>query len=1625
MRERTIKLISVLLATVILYASSYAVISYAADTYKSVTELENQGTSTNNDNVEVDVYYAGKKHTKTMEVTSLEEKVYVRVAVKNAGYLENAQIDLSDCNFEIADDESNAGKIKTIDAENKKVVLNRVVAGSEVEIALNITPTKAEKIATDTFNKDNKIKMNGTYVNAKAKEVEASKELTIHTSWHGEAKAKISQEIVKYIPYEIGEEEELLLQTEVTTEVENSVLPVKSSEVTVEIPELAGTKPTKVMVYAKTTESTNGEKTAISFNESNYSYDETKGEVVIKVANNANSEGKISWVKNAQDKYEIVMVYPKEVIAALKESTSIIQTSASITNEYYDDVDYSSNAGTTAQTPLSQKGTIADYEGGIENESIAKGYMYNGVETTYTEKYSMSTSDAEVTDEMSIAVDIPEFIKESGETVNGANNIYNKKVSVDIAELKKILGETGKVEIILNSKVVGTIDANTEVDSNGKATVDISAEKASSIEVKTSKPQTQGQLSVEIEKAIASDISYSLAERKIFTGVKQVATGTAKAGEEQITTAEVTDTMNLVEPTAKGTININKDTLSTVVSNDVEITALLETDSADDSLYENPTISIKLPEKVANINIDSIQLLHTDEIKMQNYEVVETDGVKTIKIYTKGIQTKYNDSVTKGINIVIYATINLDRTTASKEAEISMNVDNNTYTRKINLVAPSGLVTINTIKGFSKANQTVEVIDNESTTGKLDVYSESKTAQVENTIINNYNNDIYGTSILGRIPTKESMEYDSSEKMNNTIDTKLNGAIAVSGLESGYKVYYSENASATKDLTNSDNGWKENVTDYSSVKSYLIVLENEMAQASQIVYNYSLNIPENLPYNRTINSYYKVYYGNAVTETATSTKTSPKIELTTGAGPELTASLAVKNTTDNKVNVGNIFNYSIEVKNEGTVDVNDAKVSVPIPEGMSSVTSTESFKYNEETKSMETTLDSMKVGETQLVEGAIVAEKEGNYELKATITSTEIPNNIESNKYTVTAEKADFAIRNTNASGIRIVKGMEACFLLEVENLTDKEAKNVKIEYTLPQGVTYKKNVIAEGLEDTKFESKGNTVTITIPTLEANSTATMFIYGDVENVSNDMKSVAKATINGKQYTSNEANLDAGKTEYSLTGVNPGEKYVKEGQELVSEFTIKNTGDNTIYSINTEYNIPDGTTFVSGTIESGDKTQKLSVNEEGKIQKAISMLEADETAKVTITLKANKLDSKKDKEVVSTLKISSTSAGEIESNKLEYVIEYDKTQHEDDGKNNTKNNEIVDPGEIDNDDGYKITGKAWLDSNLNGKFDENEKTLQGIKVILVNKDTGEIVKDKDNKKEKITTTGEDGKYEIDNLENGNYIVAFLYDDKVYSITEYQKADVEKSLNSDAISSNIKYEGVTQKAGLTDTLTVKDGNIRDIDIGLYLTPTFDLSLNKYINKVTVNSGSKMTTYEYDNQNKTLAKIDIPAKQMATSTVILEYKIVVTNEGTVPGYAKKIVDYLPEDLKFSTELNSGAYLGKDGNIYSEELADTLINPGESKEITIILTKKMTDTNTGTIINEAEIAESYNELGLDDVNSEAGNRDEKENDLGAAKTIISVKTGEVVIYTTLIVAVITILAAGVYLIKKYVVKK
>lgn len=200
-------------------------------------------------------------------------------------------------------------------------------------------------------------------------------------------------------------------------------------------------------------------------------------------------------------------------------------------------------------------------------------------------------------------------------------------------------------------------------------------------------------------------------------------------------------------------------------------------------------------------------------------------------------------------------------------------------------------------------------------------------------------------------------------------------------------------------------------------------------------------------------------------------------------------------------------------------------------------------------------------------------------------------------------------------------------------------------------------------------------------------------------------------------------------------------------------------------------------------------------------------------------------------------------------------------------------------------------------------------------------------------------------------------------------------------------------------------------------------FDLSLNQYLNKVTVVNTQGTTTYDYTDTN--FAKVEIHAKHMNGSKITLEYKMVIKNEGAIPGYARKIVNYIPEGLTFNPDINKDWFLGDDGNAYSVKFIDRLLNPGETVELSIVLEKQMTNENTGAVINLAEIYEASNDEKLEDINSIPGDKLEGQNDMSKVEVIVAVRTGTVIIYITLAIVVIAILALGFYKVKKVTLNK
>jgi len=211
--------------------------------------------------------------------------------------------------------------------------------------------------------------------------------------------------------------------------------------------------------------------------------------------------------------------------------------------------------------------------------------------------------------------------------------------------------------------------------------------------------------------------------------------------------------------------------------------------------------------------------------------------------------------------------------------------------------------------------------------------------------------------------------------------------------------------------------------------------------------------------------------------------------------------------------------------------------------------------------------------------------------------------------------------------------------------------------------------------------------------------------------------------------------------------------------------------------------------------------------------------------------------------------------------------------------------------------------------------------------------------------------------------------------------------------------------------TDSLSLANGSLLDINIGLIENQVFDLTLDKFISRVTVTNRDGTRVHNYDRQSGQFAKIDIRARALQGTQVVIEYTIEVENEGQVAGYVRSIRDLMPPDLVFSSELNTGWHQDNSGNLINTELANTRIEPGGRESVTLILTKTMTSNNIGLTSNAAEILEYYNEYSIPNA---------KGNSQSTADIIITIATGGAVMYISIIIGSMAILGGGIYLVNK-----
>ena len=1622
MYKKLNKIMASLLVFVMLMANMSAVGIHLGEVIAAESGLNSQNSKTNNKNVEFDSYFidgANKTHETTKKIGE-ENKIVAKISVKNAGYLKNARIDFVDSNF-IVSSKTDSTKVSKI--EKNTITLNQIDANENVIVELPFTFEHEDRINLNQFNKVSKAKLIATYVDEKGKEHNINKDIELGLKWTAEVEDEITAQVTKYIPYNIDNQKGLLLQMIVKEAVKDNILPIKESNIEILIPQINGQKPATVKVN--------------SIENIDYKVNQENTKLVINTKNEVDNENTISWSNNNRE-YEITYVYPETAISNITELD--VNIDSKLTLYSYDDKAIDKKYEN--KIALVEKiGEIVDLRVN-SNDRLSKGYMYANYdveekqETVFTQKITANISMSELVNKIIIDLNIDKFTYEN---VSMSANTYYKNLKVNKSEILKYFGEEGKLEIYSNGKLVNLIDTNTEDEQ-----IDVNL-NLNNLTIVTTKPIKEGNFTIEFDKAINKEDLYSISEIEKIKILKTSVSAKIESIESVISEKEYNTEIKLEEPVLETELRLDNTNLSTILVNEnVELRAVLKTNSEYNKLFKNPTIVFTLPEYLEEINIKNVQLLFEDELKIKEYRL---EG-KQIIVDLEGKQTKYSlDSIYGGANLVITLDLKLNNLTPNTQGVVNMKTISNgeklSNDVQVNFIAPSGVVTVNKISNYSEGKELMALTQDEIAT--LEVKAGAKNATEEIQVINNYDNKIENVEILGRTLSTDTSNTATGEKLENTLNVPMTSAINKNGQEN-VNIYYSLNGNASKDLNNEENGWiaESQVTDYSNVKSYLIVLDKNyaMQKGEEVKFSYDMQIPENLNYSQKTSSLYTVFFNNVQEDQTVEDKVTSRLgTLTTGNAPELQISLNSNIEENSVVREGQIIKYAATVKNIGDVDAKNVRLSVTAPsiEGkyetkfarLDSENFTDVYVID---NSQDATINigNIEKGKEAKVEFELkitnvnenITEKI-NLEMTASVIADEMQKQVNSNTYQLTVEDGDFTvlIYTEKVPEYVYTEGEELTYVTKViQNDNDKTFNNVVVRVQIPKGLeiqnTRVENIVSsdEELQVTnRIDNNNNIVEFTIAEFEPGGEIECYVVTKVGNALGIVSPSATVISNNKEHKSNVYSNKIEKLAFEITQKRLDNSYVKETDKVTFEYTIKNLSGVYCDDFTLENIVPNGmSAYETEVVINGTSIKN---REDGKDKIRVEQtIEPNETIIVKITLNADLLPKgTTQKEVTNYATISGSKFETVKSNEVNIVIEYNANAFR--GYDVTDDNPVP-SGDVDPQDPATqkiISGIAWIDDNKDGERNDNEKLLEGIEVRLLNKS---------NKILKTTKTLNNGSYSFEGLSKGEYLVVFLYDRTIYKLTEFNKTGISQSTNSDVIDVTMKIDGQDRIVAIADSIKITDSNARNIDIGMYERDKSDLRLDKYISAITLTYGKTLKTYEFNNSK--LAKVEIPANSLSNATVVVEYKIVVKNEGAVTNYVKKIVDYIPKDMKFNSELNKDWYQSSNGDLYNSSLANIALKPGESKEVTLTLTKKMTSDNTGIVNNNAELYEVYNEEGIGDCDSTPANKVSGEDDLSAADIVIGVKTGDAVVYTAIISIIICLtIATSVYFIRKSILRR
>lgn len=1318
--------------------------------------------------------------------------------------------------------------------------------------------------------------------------------------------------------------------------------PVKENATYLKIPEINGIIPDTIDVISISSKATNGKDEQ---REAKYEYDKESKILHIYDSNEANENGEVySGSTNDFDEYEIIFYYNQKI--ELTEENSKITVPVLIRYESQNEKIGRIQDLTNNDITLEESGDIVSTK--INTQDIYNGYINSNIsnETNYPTEFSQNSRiivsklvDDEITLEETNGFETEN--KEYKET----NDVTYKQIKINKNDLTRVLGDEGSLQILDNNENI-LLDINKDYKKEDNEITFNFENEVTGLSFKISKPANKGTIRIQETKIISSNMK-DLKNKYIVTK-HQISSGNL----ESLTT----DEKEIKNAVTKVNTSIDKTEWTNNIQNEVKITATLVTSKSDCNLFKNPELQIELPSAVEKVVVGDSYLLNANGLNLKDVNVKEnSNGKKVIVAKIEGAQTEYLfDNMIDGTNVVIPATIILNKEFAGYSDNINIK-----YTNEVGKNIESGVnqtpVNLQAIIENKEENKTEE-LNNNVTEETVDRENENKSVMHLSQVESLKQNNGLSVSAVAEVGGEITAKSGTNESDN------VQGGVVYERQVIKYKVT----------LTNNTNETINNIVVSGDIPDYSKYATLESGKHwDEKEGKYVYNVRDDLIYNYITDETVKNYMFKNIN--------------TLKAGESVTEyyEVVLNDLEDDKENEYILNNINVVINNEKydtyvlKNKLSQAKIDFKLK---AQTDGTDNFAYKIDLKNLtDSDLKNIHIETSEI-------PKELKYDISYVLYSDDTTNDngkIEDNKF-----KID--IPSIKANGLQSI-------MIRFSGANYEENKN-QIEL---------KMVATATIDSTRYTSNENKIYAYPQYVKA----TMSLEQEGQNVKPGDELTYKITVKNESKVRTNVTI-SDNLQKGLIGVEATYLSYNIKEETVQEGDFK--ADKQNYDIEEEANLQYD--LVENKLDLSVKT-----NDYDDIN-ITTVIPAGKTITIMAKVKVDEVD--QNTEISNFVTVSGVAINTITSNIVKVTAitnvdwDYidgkdldldDKDDNEDDGNkddnnkdNNDDNKNNDNQGSNNNNGGnsnnnnsgttskYSISGITWLDENEDGRRIENEKRLSGITVKLFNAETNSIVSI--NNKKMILQVDDNGEYKFENIPSGKYYCLFEYDTAKYGITKYQAKDVDKGLNNDANKSSVNIDGVTKEVGITDVLELNK-NLENIDLGLTEIKVFDLKLEKNISKVTVSNSKGNKEYNYNNTS--LAKVEIPKKQLEGSIVKIEYNIIVTNEGTLEGYANEVTDYLPDDLKLDDSNSNGWTVNKDGSLKNTSLTSKTLAPGESKTLKLYLTKTLGSNSVGITKNSAEITKSSNAKNLKDVDSTAGNKAQGEDDYDYADILISVSTG------------------------------